>query len=565
MRSNFDNTWKLTRFMLRRERQTAIMWIVLLSAVVLGLVPGLMAIAEGDAQAELAYMMTNPALAAMVGPPLALVNDGFGALYTNLMFLFTALTVGIMNILLIVRHTRADEELGRYEVLRSLPVGRLANLSAALILAVFVNAVLSILVGLGMFVFGDASMTFNGSMLWGAGLGAAGLVFAAFAALFCQISASSRGASAYSFTVLIIFYFLRAAGDTNDSMEILSYLSPLGLANRSAPYAGDYWWPILILIALAIAVSITAYKLNAIRDIDQGIIPDREGRAEGGKLLRSSAGLSFRLLRTAIIFTLVGMFVLGASYATILDDIDDFIAQNEVYQTLILAPAGIDFEAMEGMTTEEIVAIMNMAIEYAGFTFVELYASMVNNMMALIAIVAPLLFVLRVKSEEKAMRSEMILATPAGRGGYLLGYACFSFATAVLMQFVLALGLFLTTQAILPDPAAVSFRFLVEASMAYTPAILVMTGLAVFLVGFLPKATGIVWGYYGYTALVVFIGRMGVLPSWLQRTTPIGFVPQPPADEITFLPLALLTALAAVLTFAGLYFYKRRDINAITH
>ncbi len=43
------------------------------------------------------------------------------------MLLLTAMAVGIMSILLVTRHTRADEEDGRIEMIRSLPAGRLAN------------------------------------------------------------------------------------------------------------------------------------------------------------------------------------------------------------------------------------------------------------------------------------------------------------------------------------------------------------------------------------------------------------------------------------------------------
>ena len=565
MRGNFENTRKLARFMLRRERNIAITWIVLLLVIVVGLVPAVEAIVEGDARAQLANMMENPAMIAMVGPAFALLDDGLGAMYTNLMFLFTALTVGIMNIFLIVRNTRADEEQGRYEVLRSLPVGRIANLSAAFIVAIVVNAVLSILIALSMFSLGDESMGFGGSMLWGLSLGATGLVFAFLTALFCQLSSSSRGAISYSFAALVVFYFMRAAGDINANMEVLTLISPLGLVTRTSPYVADYWWPIWIMLGIAIVIALITYRLNAIRDIDQGIIPARPGSAEGSLLLRSSIGLTFRLTRMALIWSLVGVFVLGASYAAILGEMDEFVAHNELYQNMILLPAGISLEVAEGMTTEEIVTIMNTVVAAAGFTLSELFAAMVNNMMALLALTAPLILVLRAKAEEKAIRTELILATATCRIKYLAGFIGLAFVMAALLQFVLAVGLFSVAQVVLPEPCELSFTFLFEAAMVYTPAIWVMVGLTALLIGLLPKVTGVIWAYFGYTFLVVFIGRMDVFPAWLQYTTPFGFVPQLPMDEINFPTLALLTLLAVVLTAAGLIFYRNRDINALTN
>jgi len=569
MRSNFENTLLLTKFMLRRERMIALAWIVIFLIVVVGLVPGMGAAVYSEAQAELASMMEMPAMVAMVGPAIALEHEGFGPLYTNLMFLFSVLTIGIMNIFLIVRHTRADEEQGRYEVLRSLPIGRLSPLSAAFLTAIVVNTALALMLGLGMFAAGaamnDGSMGFAGAMIWGLGHGIVGLTFAAFTALFCQLSSNSRGATSYSFIALILFYFVRASGDMNPDMEVLSLISPLGLVLRAQPYAGDYWWPLLVMLAIAGVVAAVAYRLSAVRDIDQGIIPARPGRAEASPLLRSATGLTFRLTRMALILTLIGVFALGASYATILGNVDEFVAQNEFYRNLLLTPAGIDFETAEGMTTEEIVAAMNMVIGHAGYNLTQLFASMVNNIMVLLTLAAPLLFALRAKAEEKAIRTELILAASVSRTKYLAGFAAISFIASLLMQVVLAVGLHSIAQTVIPNPDDLTLGFMFESAIVYVPAMWVMTAIAILLVGVLPKATGLIWGYYGYTFLVVFIGRMGIFPSWIAYTTPMGFVPQLPMDEVNILVLIMLTVVAAALTAAGFFFYNRRDVNAVTH
>jgi ABC-2 type transport system permease protein len=131
---------------------------------------------------------------AMMGPVYGVENFTAGAMYANVMLLWVIITAAIMNIFLVVRHTRADEEKGRGDVVRSLPVGRLATLNAAMITAVIVNTVIALGIGLGITVTGVASMGFGGSMLYGASVGLSGLFFAAMAAVVSQISVSSRGA-----------------------------------------------------------------------------------------------------------------------------------------------------------------------------------------------------------------------------------------------------------------------------------------------------------------------------------------------------------------------------------
>jgi len=573
MKDNFANSLQLTRFYLRRERSISTMWILILLVVVVGLVPGMYGAVGGEGFEELLHMLELPAMIAMVGPAYALASQTYGALYSNMMLLFTALTVGIMNIFLVIRHTRADEEQGRYEVVRSLPTGRLANLNATFLTATLVNVALSVLVGLGMFALGTDDMGFGASMLFGASLGAVGLVFAAFAALFAQLSSNARGATSFSFAALILFYFLRAPGDMNADIsagldvgeEITALLSPLGLVLRAQPYVGDYWWPIGILLGIAVVVALIAFRLNVVRDIDQGIIPARAGVADAARSLCSPLGLIFRLNRTAILLSLFGMFALGASYATILGGIDEFIATNEFYQSLLLGPANIEFMVAAGASTEEIVEALRTIVAAAGFTLTELFASMVNNIMALFGLVAVLLFVLRAKAEEKAIRTELVLATATSRVKYLGGYVAISFAVAVLIQLLLAVGLYAVGRTVLDDPGELSFRFLLEAALVYVPAMWAMSGLTVLLIGVLPKAVGAIWAYFGYSFLVVFIGRLDIFPAWLQYTTPFGFVPQLPVDETNFLTLALLTVFAATVTVLGFLGYRRRDINAVTH
>ena len=565
MKGNFDNSLKLTKFLLRRERVISSVWILVLTVVVVGLVVGMYeAIPYADRDA-LISMFENPALVAMMGPNYATLADGFGAMYTTLMLLWTALTVGLMNIFLIVRNTRADEEKGRFEVLRSLPVGRLANLNAAFITALIVNVILALVVGLGMFAVGDVSMDLSGSLLWGAALGAIGLVFAAFAGLFSQLSSNSRGAMGYSFAALGFFYLLRAPGDMNPDLEILSRISPLGLVLRTQAYAGNYWWPILILIVVAVVVAAVAYRLNYLRDIEQGIIPARPGRADGSILMRTPTGFTFRLLKVSLIIWFLSMFSFAGSYGTVLGEVDEFIANNEMYQQLMLGPAGVEFVTEAGLSSDEIVDILRAAVAAEGFTLPELFASTINNIMAIFALVPVLLFILKVKSEEKDTRAELVLATPVCRYKYIGGYAAIAFIFAIIIPIAYALGIFLVGQPMMANPEDLTLGFLLQSNLLYIPASWFMIGLTIFLIGLKPKAVGLIWGYFAFSFLIMFFGRMEIFPAWTEYLSPFGWIPLLPMDEVTVLPLVVLTTIAVVLTGFGFYFYRNRDINAITH
>ena len=119
----------------------------------------------------------------------------FGTLFVHELFLFSIIAIALMNIFLVIRNTRKDEETGRTELVRSLPVGRLSNLLSTFYVCIIVNAILAVSIGLGLYLLGIESMCLEGSLLYGAALGIMGIFFGSVAAVFAQIASVARGAS----------------------------------------------------------------------------------------------------------------------------------------------------------------------------------------------------------------------------------------------------------------------------------------------------------------------------------------------------------------------------------
>ena len=529
---DFSNTTKLTRFILRRERMISGLWLLLLLLFLVILASEIGGMFDAPARAALAETLKNPGMVALMGPVYGADNYTIGAMYSNTMFIWVALAVAAMNILLVVRHTRADEEKGRAEVVRSLPTGRLAPLSAVMLTALVVNSTLVLLTGLGIGVQGVEAMGIMPSMLFGLALAAIGLFFAAVAALFSQLSSSSRGATGYSFIALCIFFVMRAAGDIGS--EVLSLISPLGLIQRSALFVDNNVWPSVIIVFEAALVSAVAYALNAGRDIDQGFIAVRPGRSGASRLLRSSYGLAFRLNRNTIIAWVIILFCLGASYGAILADIESFVAESEFYQMVI--GANSDFSTME------------------------MFTATVNVIASLFAVAPLLILTLRPRAEEREGRAEAVLARPVSREQYLGGYVMPAFAAGILFPAASAAGLYASSAAVLGEPVALVF--LLKANLVFVPALWVMIGAAVLLIGVLPKASGAIWAYFGFSFFTEFIGRMLKLPEWLGKITPFGYIPVLPVDEINLVTLCIVGSVGLALALAGVFFYERRDLTS---
>jgi ABC-2 type transport system permease protein len=142
------------------------------------------------------------------------------------------------------------------------------------------------------------------------------------------------------------------------------------------------------------------------------------------------------------------------------------------------------------------------------------------------------------------------------------GYAIIAFASSIVLQLLTALGLWMSAVAVLPDPSEFPLNTVIIGNLIYLPALWVIIGLALFLIGVFPKAVSLIWAVYGAVFLLGLFGRMDVFPSWLLNITPFGFVPQYPMESINWQSMAVLTAIAAALAIIGLIGFRRRDIEA---
>ena len=560
----FVNTLKLTRFMLNREKATSTAWVLALT-LMSAMFVRLFAFVTPTAldRAQIMTIAENPAVLLISGP----LHPHYGpsltdasVVFNTFMMVLFAVTVGVMNIFLVVRHTRVDEELGRYEVLRSLPCGRLSTINAVMLSVLVINSVMTILLTLSIWIslnIGDSYATFGSALLWGVNMGVIGMLFAAAAALFSQLSATSRGALSYSFMLLAFFYLLRGMADSSPTeMGVLGYISPLGLISRTWVFIENSWLPVFVNVAIAGIFTALAYKICAIRDIDQGLIPARSGKPYGGKLLSSPLGLNFRLLRRSMVVWLIIMFVFMAAAGTALEDVESFVAGNEMYQELMLEHLGL-LGYVEGLNEEEILASIQAALATRGMNVTQAYSIFIIRMMALVAAIPMLTFMLKAKAEEKAIRTELIVATATHKTSYLSGFVIITFVLAVLMQIVQAFGL-----SLMADPEQMPFGVILQYTLSFIPFLWVMGGLTALLVGLLPKYTWLVWAYYGFTFFLLMYG--GIFPDWVQRFTPLSWTSGVLAGDIGWSALLVLTVISISLAVLGILCYRKRDINAVT-
>lgn len=530
--SPFTGTRQLVRLALRRDRLIVPMWIAVFAimayssaAATIGLYPDVAA-----RRSLAASLNATTSTLALYGPIYDETSIGEISLFK--LGAFGAALVGILGIVLTVRHTRAEEEAGRIELLGAGVLGRLAPLSAALVLVTGTNLALAVVTA--AFLAG-AGLPVAGSIAFGLAWAVSGVAYAAVAAIAAQLTTSARAATGLAVTVLAVTYVLRAVGDSSpaDGPRWLSWLSPVGWSQQVRPFAGHRWWLLALGATFAALAAWAAYVLANRRDLGAGVLPDRPGPARAAAWLASPEGLALRLHRGTLVAWTVAYALLSWILGGIVTAIGPAMSSPEAEE--FLRRLG----GQQGLTD----AFLATELSFMG-VFTSAFA--VQAM-------------LRLRAEEAAHHADPLLATRLGRlrwaGGHLLVAAGGSLWLLVVVG--VAVGGSVSTA--LGDGRYVGE--LLTGALAQLPAVLVLVGIVVFAVGLLPRAASL-----GWAALVAFllIGELGPVlqvDPWVLDLSPYSHVPRLPGAELTAAPLAGLTLVALALTVAGLVGFRRRDLD----
>jgi ABC-2 type transport system permease protein len=526
--SAFAGTLGMLRLYLRRDRVVLPLWVLLLSLPLATVYVGSIEKVYPDQPARAGFaasIMASPAQRALYGQ---IYNDSLGAtgIWKAGMF---HLLIAVAVILTVIRHTRADEETGRAELIDSTAVGRYASLTAALLLSFGASVITGAVGAAGLLT---TSVPPSGSLAFGAALACSGLVFTAVAAVAAQLSSSARFARGAAFAVLAAAFTLRAVGDAGSGT--LSWLSPLGWSLQVRPYAGDRWWVLLLHLATTMLLTALAYRLLAGRDVGAGLIAERPGPATASPMLRGALGLAWRLDRGALLLWTVGLCLYGLLIGSVVHGIGDELG---------------------GGTAQDIVERMGGtgALEQA---FVAVAFCMLGMMAAAFAIS----LTLRPHQEEAGQRAETVLSGAVGRSRWLAGHLAIALIGSAVAMLIAGAAAGLTYGVAAHDIGG-KLSMVVATAAVQLPAVWLSAAVTVALFGLAPRFSPVAWGVLvGFVALYL-IGSLSGFPQWLLDLEPFAHIPRVTGGAFTPVPLLWLLAIDAALIALGMAAFRRRDVQ----
>ena len=529
----FAGTGHLIRFIVRRDRIRMTVWTVSLVGLMAMTIPMLDEMFQTPEQRlGRAAVMETPTGIVFGGPGYGLDTYGLGSMIANEMTMTLLVALAVMSILHMVRHTRAEEESGRAELLRANVTGSSAQMTAALATNAVVNTVIGGLITLSL-VANDLEVA--DSLAYGAGLALAGITFGAIAAVCAQISEHPRGASGLAFLAVGVLFMFRVVGDVAErGGSAPSWFSPFAWAQQTRMYDDLRWWPLALYAVVIVVLFTVAFTLAGRRDLGAGLVAARPGPADASPLLNGVLALHLHQQRTSIVAWTAALALFALGFGTLISEIDAMVEQNPE----LVARMGLDAQDMSN-------AFLGMLLLYVVMT----------------AVAFAVLSVLRTRTEETSGRVELTLSTAVGRIRWMGSATLVAAVAAVAMTLLGGAGMGLGAGIATDDYGWVAT--VTGAAAAQLPVVLLFIGLTTLCVGVAPRLVGVVWAWFGYGIVATVFGPLLDLPDWMSDFGPFGIVSQLPQEEFDAVPFLVVLGAGVAATAVGLAGFRRRDLVTV--
>ncbi|GEB24968.1 ABC transporter permease [Brevibacterium aurantiacum] len=446
----------------------------------------------------------------------------------------TAYEVGFMGQLLFpvlalhvaLRHTRAEEEAGRTELLTAARVGRLAPLASAAVLLTLTALATGALMLTGMV---GAGLSVAGSVWYCAGVVLLMHFFGTVGMLLGQLTQSARTAYLAGLSVTTLAYLTRAIVDGLGWNA--PWAGPLAWAAEVRAFADPQLWPLVAYAVGSLALLTLAGLLALRRDLGAGVIAPRPGPPRGGPALGTVVGLAWRLTRAAFL-TWAGLAVLWA--------------------------------ACFGVLTEEVASLVDSNPALAQALGVEHGGDVVTSLaLVVIALAATAVAVQgsgRLGAEESADRLGAVLATRVSCTRLWLGWWAVVAATSLAVLGLGALALGLASWAATGEQDSLTTAL--DAGLGYTVPVLFTAAVAAALRALSPRIAPAAWALVAWIGLVGFLAETLRIPERARDLSPLHLVGTLPQDEPSVAAILGLGAGAVLLLAVSVAAFRRRDLRA---
>ena len=539
-RQSLANFAVFTRFTLRRNWVRFLVWFLIIVGMLAFIFDYYKTLfVDPAALQDFVDTVHSPSLLAMVG---IITNPASiaGATWCKY-WMFGSLMLGIGVVFLMTRNLRADEDQGRAELMRSTPLGIHSRLAASVVLMSALSLVIGVFSALvlqgmtadpasvqSLTAVDSVGAAATGAWVFGLSIAAIGLLGVGIGAVVNELAPSSGAANGIGIAVFGVFYILRMGGDLNSNA--LTWVSPMGWAEKMDPYGANRWWPFLLVIVLTVVLAGLAWLLQSGRDLDASLLPQRGGKATASGMIQQVWGLGLRLQRGSIIGWAIGLFIFVLMIGSVIQALMDLLKQANLSGEMGAATASTD--ALVGVFVGMIALAISVFAAQSATT-------------------------LRTDEAHGVLESQ--LAGGIGRISWALQRLAITLVMTIV--FLLFSGILLGASygSLIDDMSKVGAT--VAAFLVYLPACLVVAALFVLGFGWWPRYTVMItWIVVGILWAFMILGLALPIPEAVLNAMPFNATPQILSQDMKWTPVLILTLVVVVLTLVGLLGFRRRNV-----
>lgn len=531
-----NNLVRLLKVNLKNDVKMIVIWlIIILTMMISGLVKLVDLYGTTANVKQLGAMLDTTMMTALFAKiPEVTLNTAI--LFGTIMLPLMGVLMALMNIQMVLRNTRQMEEAGETELLLSNAMRTETPLLAAVIEMIIVNILSAFGVYLTLWLIPMRGGTISGNALFAILVGLSGLFFAGIMLVVTQCFAESRSVQLFSYSLLGLFYLLRAGIDVQNWQKI-KWISPFNWLEDSQVYYGNFWQYTILLGLIFLACIILSIILVRHRDLGFGIFkPTGRGREHAPWLLRSWLTLYLRLESKIMWGWGIGIGIMAVMFGGLFSNVSDMLKNNTAINKII------------GGTANQMLAN-------------ELNANflvMISMFISFLAVIAGWSVIQRYQYDVKNGYLELLGAQPLSRSKMYLTYTIMGAIFAIIYWIMGIMIVFGVANLVLDHPMASDL--LSRTVWGYLPAILLFSSLSSLILGWYPKLFGILYLYGGVMFLLTYLKNLFDLPLSLLKFSPYGWIYNLPVTHVSNQILWGMLGVTSILWITGLVGFKRRDL-----
>jgi|tagenome__1003787_1003787.scaffolds.fasta_scaffold20946166_2 ABC-2 type transport system permease protein len=520
------------RLMIRRHRWMITGWSILLIGLAGATVSAYQATYPTPEQRRLATELAQRDTASLMlygrlaepGSPALMFAWEVGAIATIL--------AALGSVILAIALTRAAEDDGSVELIRSAGIGPRVPLRSAIVVLVATATVFTLgcTTAIGLAATHVDAVTWSGALAFGGVVGLTFLLFAGLTVVLAQIAATTGDARLLGFSTVAVAFGIRAVADTQH-LEWLNWLSPLALRSTVRPFQDNRWWVLLLYLLAAAILAVLATVLGARREFGAGLLRRRD-RHDARLNVRSSLALAARLARRPTVTWTVAVASIGTLFSAM--------------------GSGVVQQSRQGDVGGFLGSQLGAGDPVAG------YFGYSGTVVGMVVCAFAVLSVLRVRQDEVAGRSDHLLVTGIRRWEPLSAQLAVTAGACAVVLLVTGL----LSAAVAPTVITgteVSWR-----AFGYTvgqwPAAAAAAGWTALLIGRWPRLAWLSWTPLLAGGTLALLGGLLGVPHWIQELGIFQHVPDPAAAGPDLRGLIVLLTVAAGAGVLGVVASTRRDV-----